>query len=331
MGQEIVRRECHEEPGRRSRLCGLEDVFHVLKNDTGSDAIKGIVMDFCPETKEIRINAKALSKMRKLRFFKFHESQTIKWRGKPLKYMPTNELRFLEWSGYASRSWPSSFQPNNLTILRMYNSRMKQLWKGSMVFYNLKVLDVSGSEDLIKTPDLTGAPNLEKLDFSGCRSLCELHPSIEAIKGLEELRMSGSRIKELWKGLVVFENLKVLDVSDSKNLIKTPDLTGAPLLENLNLSGCRSLCEVHPSIGSLKRLKELWLNKCSGLKKLPDLSRLECLTDLWALETALTQIPSLDLIPKSIREFHLEVREYNSVDHGPINCTNASLRTSKRT
>jgi hypothetical protein len=104
--------------------------------------------------------------------------------------------------------------------------------------------------------------------------------------------------------------LKVLDVSDSKNLIKTPDLTGAPLLENLNLSGCRSLCEVHPSIGSLKRLKELWLNKCSGLKKLPDLSRLECLTDLWALETALTQIPSLDLIPKSIREFHLEVREF---------------------
>ncbi|XP_040994200.1 disease resistance protein RPP5-like [Juglans microcarpa x Juglans regia] len=133
-----------------------------------------------------------------------------------------------------------------------------------MVFYNLKVLDVSGSEDLIKTPDLTGAKNLEKLDFSGCRSLWS---SIEAIKGLEELRMSGSRIKELWKGLVVFDNLKVLDMSDSKNLIKTPDLTRAPRLENLNLSGCRSLCEIHPSIGSLKRLKELWLNKCSGLKE----------------------------------------------------------------
>ncbi|KAF5441935.1 hypothetical protein F2P56_037102, partial [Juglans regia] len=59
MGHEIVRRECPEEPGRRSRLCGMEDLYHVLKNDTGTDATKAIVVEFCAETKDQRLNAKA--------------------------------------------------------------------------------------------------------------------------------------------------------------------------------------------------------------------------------------------------------------------------------
>ena len=36
MGQEIVRRESPEEPGRRSRLWRYEDVLHILKNCTVS-------------------------------------------------------------------------------------------------------------------------------------------------------------------------------------------------------------------------------------------------------------------------------------------------------
>ena len=36
MGQEIVRRESPEEPGRRSRLWLCEDVLHILRNDTVS-------------------------------------------------------------------------------------------------------------------------------------------------------------------------------------------------------------------------------------------------------------------------------------------------------
>ncbi|KAG6630057.1 disease resistance protein RPV1-like isoform X2 [Carya illinoinensis] len=238
MGQELVRCECPQVPGQRSRLFHVEDLYQVLKNDTGTDAIKGIVMDFCPKTKQ-RLNAEALSKMRKLRFFKFHHSQNIKWHGNPLKYMPTNELQFLEWSGYHLKSLPSSFQPKNLTVLRMSRSHIKQLWKGPMDLDNLKEFDLSYSENLIETPDLTGAPNLE----------------------------------------------------------------------NINLKGCKNLCEVHPSIGSLKRLKQLALYECSSLEKLPDLSKLECLTNLWVKETAITQIPSVNLLPKSMSLFTFEGRE----------------------
>ncbi|KAF5471286.1 hypothetical protein F2P56_011729 [Juglans regia] len=225
LGREIVRRECRRDhPGGRSRLFCVEDLYHVLETDTGTDATKAILVHSCAETKDQIVKAKAFSKMRKLRYLKFPDSRTIQWSGDPLKYMPTNELRFLEWPGYHLKTLPSSFPQKNLTVLRMSRSRIKQLWKGSMVL----------------------------------------------------------------------PNLKFFDLSYSKNLIETPDLTGVPNLETIYLLGCRRLCELHPSIGSLKKLYFLLLDKCSSLEKLPDLSRrMECLTHLLARGTAITQIPSV--------------------------------------
>lgn len=34
MGREIVRKQCPEEPGRRTRLYTLEDIRHVLEKNT---------------------------------------------------------------------------------------------------------------------------------------------------------------------------------------------------------------------------------------------------------------------------------------------------------
>ncbi|KAF5441932.1 hypothetical protein F2P56_037099 [Juglans regia] len=217
---------------------GREFAANALKNlDDGTDATKGIALDFCPRTEDQRLNAKAFSKIRKLRYLKFYDSRTSKWRGNPLKHMPTNELRFLEWPGYHSKSFPSSFQPKNLIVLRMPFSRFKQLWKGSM-----QVLDI----------------------------------------------------------------LKEFNLSYSENLIEIPDLIGVPNLEKINLEGCRSLRELHPYIGSLKKLKALAFEECSSLEKLPDLSSLECLAYLGGQETAITQIPSVNLMAKSIRSFDLQ-------------------------
>ncbi|XP_042957769.1 disease resistance protein RPV1-like isoform X4 [Carya illinoinensis] len=321
MGQEIVQRECPQEPGKRSRIFCLEDLYQVLKNDAGTDAIKGIAVYSCPEMKQ-RLNAKALSKMTKLRFFKFHHSQSIKWHGKPLNYMQTNELRFIEWFGYHLKSWPSSFKPKNLTVLRMYSSQIKQLWKGSMDLDNLKELDMGHSENLIETPDLSGAPNLEIIDFQNCRSLCEVHPSIKELKQLKQLSMAGTGIKHLWKGtLVVLHNLKFLALSYCKNLIETPDLTGTPNLEEIYFTGCTNLCEVHPSIKVLKQIKkimiigtgikQLWkgsLMDLDNLKKL-DMGHSENLIETPDLSGA----PNLEIIDfqncRSLCEVHPSIKE----------------------
>ncbi|XP_030941282.1 TMV resistance protein N-like isoform X3 [Quercus lobata] len=74
MGQEIVRRESPKEPGGRSRLWLYDDILHVLKNNTGTEVVEGIVLKK-PIHKEEQLNAKAFSKIKKLRLLKIGNVQ----------------------------------------------------------------------------------------------------------------------------------------------------------------------------------------------------------------------------------------------------------------
>ncbi|KAG7948092.1 hypothetical protein I3843_14G129400 [Carya illinoinensis] len=326
MGRQIVRHECPQEPGRRGRLFHHEDVFHVLKNDTGTDAIEGIGMDLMfggilgANHSEI-INAEAFSKMRNLRLLYFCDFGYIKWSGNPLEYMPSDKLQFLRWSKYPSKSWPSSFQPKNLIVLEMPNSCFEQLWTESMVLPNLKELNLKNCENLIEISDFSGVPNLEKIDFSYCKKLYEVHPSIKVLKQLQELRMSCTRIKQLWTELMqVFENLKTFDLCFCGNLIKMPDLSGAPNLEKIDFSYCRSLCKLHSSIKVLKRLQELRMSNTQikqlwkGLVVLPNLKELDlgCCENLIEIPD-LSGAPNLEKIDfsycRSLCKFHPSIKK----------------------
>ncbi|BAT92384.1 hypothetical protein VIGAN_07108900 [Vigna angularis var. angularis] len=90
-------------------------------------------------------------------------------------------------------------------------------------------------------------------------------PSSFAAPGLVELNMPNSSINCLWEGRTHFPCLKRMDLSNSKYLTETPDFTGVPNLERLDLSGCTDLSFVHPSIGLLQQLAFLSLRNCSNL------------------------------------------------------------------
>ncbi|KAG7941014.1 hypothetical protein I3843_16G016600 [Carya illinoinensis] len=68
---------------------------------------------------------------------------------------------------------------------------------------------------------------------------------------LVELIMPRSRFERLPMGFTNFKRLKLIDLSDSRNLILTPDFTGFPNLEKLILQGCTRLEKVDPSVGDL--------------------------------------------------------------------------------
>ncbi|XP_039032241.1 disease resistance-like protein DSC1 [Hibiscus syriacus] len=108
---------------------------------------------------------------------------------------------------------------------------------------------------------------LRLLDWKGfpLRSL----PSGFQPDNLVALLLQYSRIEQLWKGTRPLYKLKVLNLRESPNLIKTPDFTMAPDLEVLILEGCTKIVDVHPSIAELKRLQNLNLRGCKGLKNLP--------------------------------------------------------------
>jgi len=76
----------------------------------------------------VKWNPEAFSKMQYLKFLKIDCVHLMH----DLKHLP-NSLRFLDWSGYSSKSLPSSFQSNNLVKLRLRNSYIERLWKGAKV------------------------------------------------------------------------------------------------------------------------------------------------------------------------------------------------------
>ncbi|XP_075080777.1 TMV resistance protein N-like [Nicotiana tabacum] len=64
-------------------------------------------------------------------------------------------------------------------------------------------------------------------------------------------------------------SLRRIDLSGSKRLMRTPDFTGMPNLEYLNLFCCYNLEEVHHSLGCCSKLIQLNLSFCDSLKRFP--------------------------------------------------------------
>ncbi|KAL0010746.1 hypothetical protein SO802_005854 [Lithocarpus litseifolius] len=94
---------------------------------------------------------------------------------------------------------------------------------------------------------------------------------------LVELIMPCSRIKQLWEGNWSLKWLRIIDLSDSRELIMTLDFARVPNLEKLILKGCTKLSKIHASLGDLKHLILLDLNGCTCLKILPCKINLESL------------------------------------------------------
>ncbi|KAL6316808.1 hypothetical protein AAG906_021108 [Vitis piasezkii] len=103
------------------------------------------------------------------------------------------------------------------------------------------------------------------------------------------------------------ENLKVMDLSHSPYLVECPDVSGAPSLETLNLNGCTSLHEVHPSIPRLKNLKILNLGNCRMLYYFPRIIGLEKLEVLNLSGCSrLEKFPDIEANMESLLELYLE-------------------------
>ncbi|XP_052877334.1 disease resistance-like protein DSC1 [Gossypium arboreum] len=139
----------------------------------------------------------------------------------------------------------------------------------------LKVFNLKGSENLIKTPDFTRGPNLEVLILKGSTRLKDVHPSIGVLTRLKLLNLRGCKNLRSLPTKIEWESLETLNLKDCKNLVSLTSSKGgckglrAPNLEVLILEGCTKLIDVHPSIGVLTRLKLLNLGGCKNLRSLP--------------------------------------------------------------
>ncbi|KAH9781787.1 ADP-ribosyl cyclase/cyclic ADP-ribose hydrolase [Citrus sinensis] len=321
LGQLIVTRQSPEEPGKRSRIWREEEVRQVLTNNTGGEVVEGIIVNaYFPENEVyLSASAKAFSQMTNLRLLKISNVQLPEG----LVYL-SNRLQLLDWHRYPLKSLPSNLQLDKIVEFKMCYSRIEELWKGFKPLNMLRVLKLSHSENLIKTPDFTKVPNLEVLDLEGCKRLREIHQSLLRHNKLILLNMKGCTSLTTLPGEIFMESLKTLVLSGCSKLKEFPDIVGGmeclqelrldgtdikelPMsielmssLVSLNLKDCRNLASLPITIGSLECLQTLVLSGCSKIVKFPEtVISVVDLSELFLDGTSITEVPSsIELLTK---------------------------------
>ncbi|KAK0593199.1 hypothetical protein LWI29_032789 [Acer saccharum] len=258
MGWEIVREKHPDVRGKWSRLWLFKDVHHVLTDNTGTDKVKGIMLNK-PKERVIRLNGKSFSSMSNLMLLKLSNVDVSEGQ----IYLPNN-LRFLKWHGFPLKTLPSNFPTRNLFELNLCGSQLNYLWKGMKDFPKLKTVKLSNSHNLIETPDFTMVPNLEMLDVKGCTKLRKVHKSVEVLKSLSVLNLEGCKNLQSFQVFFVMKSLKILNLRGCSKLDKFPEnLEELELLEELDVGGT-AISQVPSSIARLTNLQKLSFQKCNS-------------------------------------------------------------------
>ncbi|KAM7474476.1 hypothetical protein LguiB_021719 [Lonicera macranthoides] len=160
------------------------------------------------------LSTDAFEKMERLRLLKLNYTQLDGWYDNFPK-----KLIWLCWHGFPSKYMPIELSLENLVALDLRHSKLEEVWAGPKFLGSLKILNLSYSKRLVKTPNFLGVPNLERLILKGCVRLIEICESIEFL-----------------------EELDLLDLTDCKNLRKLPrNMYKLGSLEALIISGCSAL------------------------------------------------------------------------------------------
>ncbi|KAI5312269.1 hypothetical protein L3X38_041442 [Prunus dulcis] len=310
MALEIVRRECPDQPGRRSRLCNYDDIFHVFINNTATDKIRGISLRTATVEKT-NWNCEAFSKMCNLKVLEF-DGMMI---SSSPRILP-NSLRSIKWSRYPSKFLPSGFQPNFLISLEMTKSKLVRLWDGRKDLPNLKKMWLVGSENLTTTPDFSGVPNLELLDFQFCKNLVEIHSSIADLKCLRRLDLGWcSKLKKIPEFSGQMKNLSFL-ILRGTSIEKLSSSIGCLVgLTTLFLMDCKNLAGLPSEICNLKSLACLNASRCSKIDKLPEnMGEMECLCMVQLDGTSIRQLPRSIVSLKNLWYLYLGGRSGSQPD-----------------
>ncbi|ESQ55423.1 hypothetical protein EUTSA_v10024441mg [Eutrema salsugineum] len=129
-------------------------------------------------------------------------------------------------------------------------------------------------------------------------------PSEFNAEELVDLNLRHSHIKKLWKEEKNTENLRWVDLSQSKGLLNLSGLSEAKNLERLDLEGCTSLAALGPEIEQMNKLIYLNLRECTSLKSLPEGINLESLKTL--ILSGCSNLQDFHIISEKIEFLYLE-------------------------
>ncbi|KAG6676225.1 hypothetical protein I3842_15G141300 [Carya illinoinensis] len=178
---------------------------------------------------------------------------------------------------------------------------------------NIEVVDAAGCISLVEVHDSVGfLDKLVELSFEGCSSLKRFLPESNNLfraynfsSSLHKLNLSRSCIVSLPPCIERFVGLISLDLSNCEQLEEIPQLPQN--IEDVYAGGCKSLVEVHDSVGFLDKLVKLSFEGCSNLKNLPRNFKLKSL-ELLELQgcTSLEYFPEIECEMEHLKGLWLE-------------------------
>ncbi|KAG2319777.1 hypothetical protein Bca52824_012990 [Brassica carinata] len=204
MGKQVVRQESGNSPSQQRVLWHHHDIRQVLATKTGTHLIEGVSLDVCELPAVVHINWDVFKPMCNLKFLKIYNSKQTGglqpwWESIILEEnLSVHKLRLLHWDAYPFTTLPTSITPDCLVELKLCYSKLKTLWSGTPKLVNLMKLDLTGSKDLTKLPNLKEAKCLEELILEGCSSLKRIPNSVGKLSRLQKLDLSNcDGLKEL--------------------------------------------------------------------------------------------------------------------------------------
>ncbi|CAJ2634165.1 unnamed protein product [Trifolium pratense] len=264
MGREIVRQEAPNNPAKRSRLWFHQDVIDVLStNDSGSDAIQGIMLEPPEYTTEVYLDDYTFEKMNRLRILIV---QNITFSSEP-KHLP-NHLRLLDWKEYPSETFPPKFYPRNIIILNLPYSQLTMNVPFKKFSY-LTVMNFSHNQSITTMPDVSKVECLRQLQLDRCVNLTMVHESIGFLKHLVHLSASGCSQLRNFPQRMFLPSLEVLRLNDCRELKHFPDIVNK-MDKPLNIDMTNTSIEKLPnSVGNLIGLVSLNMQWSRKLEYLP--------------------------------------------------------------
>ncbi|KAM7474233.1 hypothetical protein LguiB_021476 [Lonicera macranthoides] len=251
MGRKVVQEESRE-VGERSRLWHHQEVFDVLEYETGTEAVEGLTLDMhkLKETgdhgkkrnyEEFRDKSMYARIKRRILHYNYGQSVSTTITSQKDEYFRTEAFKsmiklrllmlnyvqltgsfdnfpkglvWLSLHGFPLKSIPVEFHLKKLVALDLSHSRLEQVWMETPLLGSLKILDMSYSERLARTPNFLRLQNLERLILKGCVSLVEVCDSIGNLEMLNLLDLQDCRtLRKLPRNIGKLGSLKTLIIS----------------------------------------------------------------------------------------------------------------------
>ncbi|XP_070661529.1 disease resistance protein RUN1-like [Malus domestica] len=264
MARVIVSEKSLGHPGKWSRLWNCKEAAKVLRNKSGTEEVEGLALNFpYPWPRSSRMpsfSTEAFANMKKLRFLHL---KYVQLNGE-YKHLP-KELIWLCWEGCPLKSIPDDFfDQQRLVVLDMQSSKLVQVWEGYKLLKRLKILNLSHSLSLIKSPDFSQVPYLEELILENCGSLSEIHPSIGQLKRLSLVNLKEcEKLRSLPRDFYKLKYVKTLLLNDCLEFREVHEDLGEMISLRILEAEHTAIREI-PS--STVRLKNLTLLSLNGVK-----------------------------------------------------------------